>query len=407
MNVEKVRKDFPWLQHKDDGTPRIYFDNASTTHKPQAVIDEVVDFYTQYNATTHRGVYADAEQATTLYEQVRKDVARFIGVFDSAEVVFTRGTTESINLVAATWGMQNISVGDEVVITELEHHANLVPWQRLCARTGATLKYIPVNHDGTLRYDVLSYVITPRTKLVAVSHSSNVLGVVNDIDLVVKIAKSVGARVLLDAAQTAPRKKLDLQKLGVDFAAFSGHKMMGPTGVGVLYVSKELHETLPPYQVGGGMVYEVDFDSVSWLPMPHRLEAGTPAIAQVIGLGAAIKYLQNNIDFASLERHETKLVTTLLDGIATIDGIVALGSEQELRKSGHLVSFLVEDIHPHDVAAYLSEKGICVRAGHHCAQPLAKRLKVEASVRASFYCYNTVQEVDQLLSCLRTIRTAF
>jgi len=399
---KKIRADFPVLSKKINNHQLVYLDNASTTQKPQQIIDAISNFYADHNANTGRGVYTLGEQATTLYEQARANVAHFINARTAQEVVFTSGTTESINLVAATWAKQNIGVGDEILISELEHHANLLPWQRVARENNATLKFIPVNADGTLDLNVLSQLLTHRTKLVAVSHISNALGTHNDVATIIKAAHAVGAKVLVDAAQSAPHQIIDVQKLGCDFLAFSGHKMFGPTGIGVLYVAQAVHAAMPPYQLGGGMVYEAGYQTATWLPMPHRLEAGTPPIAQAIGLAAALDYLRA-LDFEQLRVHEAALTAQLIEGLARMPHITVLGPQEQLKEKGHLVSFKVDSMHPHDVASYLDQFGVCVRAGHHCAQPLANKLGIDASVRVSFYAYNTAKEVDLLLQLLRVL----
>lgn len=396
--MNNIRNDFPILKIKELKKPLIYFDNAATTHKPQAVIDAVSNFYAEQNANIGRGIYSLAEHATSLYEQARTAVARYIGA-QSQEIVFTRGTTESINLVAQTWGKEFIHAGEEILITELEHHSNLLPWQRLAKENNALLKYIPVDECGRLRMDLLDALLSPRTRLVAVAHVSNSLGTRNDIMTIIHKAHSVGARVLIDAAQSIPHERIDVRDLNCDFLTFSGHKMLAPTGIGVLYIKKELHEKFPVYQLGGGMVYEAGLYDATFLKVPHKLEAGTPAIAQAIGLHAAIEYL-SHLSFDQIREHEAHLCKVLIDGLLTLKNIKILGPLEQLKENGHLVSFIVEDKHPHDVAAYLDHYGICVRAGHHCAQPLAKRLGIDASVRVSFYIYNTIQEVELLLQAL-------
>ena len=401
--MNNLRKDFPILEKKIHGKPLVYFDNAATTHKPQAVIDAIVEFYTEHNANIGRSIHTLGEEATQMYEDARTKVAHFINARSSAEVVFTGGATESINIVAATWAEKHVQAGDEIVVSELEHHANLLPWQRVAQKNGAKLVFIPVNFDGTLQLDRLSHVLSEKTKLVAITHSSNALGTHNDISVIVAQAHAVGAKVLVDAAQSAPHQAIDVQQLGCDFLAFSAHKMMGPTGIGVLYVAQSLHDQLVPYRLGGGMVYEADYHTARWLPMPQLLEAGTLFTAQAIGLAAAIDYLQKKVEFTALQKHESALCARLIDGLVSLPQITILGPVEQLKKTGHLVSFLVDGIHPHDVAAYLDQHGICVRAGHHCAQPLAKKLGVDASVRASFYCYNTLDEVDFLVDVLRQL----
>lgn len=316
-SINELRKDFPILKRIINNNPLIYFDNAATTQKPQSVIDALVDFYTQYNANIHRGVHTFGEQATQMYEEARSKVAQYINA-EPDEIIFTRGTTESINLIATAWGEQHITRGDEIVITELEHHSNLLPWQQLAHKKNAKLNYIPVHDDGTLNMASLPELITAKTKLVAVSHVSNALGTHNDIASIIRAAHAVGAYVLIDAAQSVPHQKINVKSLNCDFLAFSGHKMLGPTGIGVLYIKKKLHDHIPPYQFGGGMVFEVDFHKASWLRAPHKFEAGTPAIAQAIGLGAAIDYLHNYVDFTLLQAHEAKLCTRLIDGLSHI-----------------------------------------------------------------------------------------
>jgi cysteine desulfurase/selenocysteine lyase len=401
--MKKIQNDFPILSTKINGKPLIYFDNAATSQKPQAVIDALTAFYTQSNANVHRGVYTLAENATQMYENARATIARWINA-DPSEIIFTRGTTESINLVASTWGSCIVEEDDSIVITELEHHSNMVPWQLLAYKNDAELKYIPVHADGTLDISKLSKIITKRTKFVSVSHVSNALGVHNPIKEIIDRAHQVGAYILIDAAQSAAHQPIDVKKMDCDFLAFSGHKILGPTGIGVLYIKKEIAELMPPYQLGGGMVNEVDFQETSWRSTPHKFEAGTPAIAQAVGLAAAVNYLQNKIDWASLRAHEAALCTRAIQGLSAIKRVRLLGPLDELQKVGHIVTFTVEGMHPHDVAAYLDQFGICVRAGHHCAQPLAKKLGIDASVRVSFYCYNTLEEVEIFLKAMNDLQ---
>lgn len=401
--MKRIRNDFPILKKQSHGKPLIYLDSAATTQKPQQVLDAIMRFYTEHNANIHRGVYALTEQATALYEAARGRVARFINA-QTHEVIFTRSTTESINMVAATWAKQHVSEGDEILVSELEHHSNLLPWQALARERGAKLTFIPVNADGTLKMELLPTLITRTTKLVAVSQVSNALGTHNDVARIIAAAHAVGAKVLIDAAQSAPHQKIDVASMQCDFLAFSGHKMFGPTGIGVLYVASALHDQMPPYQYGGGMVYQADFAASIFLKVPHRMEAGTPAIAQAIGLAVAIDYLETHINFAELQKHEAQLCARLIDGLGAIPKIRILGPLEQLKEQGHLVSFVVEGMHAHDVAAYLDTQGICVRAGHQCAQPLATRLGIQSAVRVSFYAYNTLEEVDALLAALEKIK---
>jgi cysteine desulfurase / selenocysteine lyase len=401
-NFKKLRADFPILKQEINGYPLIAFDNASTSHKPQSVIDAVVQFYTTTNANTYRGIHVFAEKATQQYEDARKKVAQFIGA-DQNEIIFTRGCTSGINFIAATWADINVQAGDEIVVTELEHHSNLLPWQRLAQKKGAILKCIPVLPDGTLDLSQLDSIITNKTKMVAVIHVSNAIGTHVDIAPIIQRAHAVGARILIDAAQSVPHRKINVHELDCDFLVFSGHKLLGPTGIGVLYIKKELHDEIEPYEVGGGMVKDVDCTDATWAPAPQKFEAGTPPIAQAIGLGAAVDYVGKHINFDDLIAYEAQLCTQLIDGLSAIEGIKILGPIAELKEKGHLVSFLVENYHSHDVAAFLDKRGIFVRAGHHCAQPFAKKLGYDASVRVSFYFYNTPEEVDALIAAIRDL----
>lgn len=395
-------KDFPILKQTINGHPLAYLDNASTSQKPQQMIDAVSHFYATAYANTHRGVYLLAEEATRKLEEVRASVAVWIGAQDPREIVFTHGTTESINLVAASWARHHCKVGDEILVSELEHHANLLPWQRVAKETGAHLRFIPVRADGTLDLDHVDQLITKQTKLVAVTHVSNAVGTTVDIKKIIAHARAVGAKVLIDAAQSVPHQRINVIELDCDFLVFSPHKMLGPTGVGILYVHKRVHDEMIAYQLGGGIVYESTYESATFLPMPHLLEAGTPPIAQIIGFGAALNYL-SQIDFAALAAHEAALTTQLIDGLEKLPGIRILGPLEELKTRGHMVSFVVENMHAHDVAAYLDTYGIAVRAGHHCAQPFARKLGYDASIRVSFYLYNTSQEVERCLGALRKL----
>ena len=401
-NFKKLRADFPILAEKVNGHPLIACDNASTTHKPQAVIDALVQFYTTTNANIYRGIHLFAEQTTKAFEEARHKVASFIGALPE-EIVFTKGCTSGINFVVATWGQEHIQAGDEIVVTELEHHANLLPWQRIAHKKGAVLKFIPIFSDGSLDLSSLNSIITHKTKMVSVIYISNAIGTRVDIAAIIARAKEVGACTLIDAAQSVPHQKINVHELGCDFLVFSGHKLLGPTGIGVLYIKKELHAQLEPYEVGGGMVEDVDCHNATWAPAPQKFEAGTPPIAQAIGLGAAINYLQTHVNFDELAIHEAQLCTRLIDGLSSIGGIKILGPISELKQNGHMVSFLVENFHSHDVAAFLDSRGISVRAGHHCAQPFAKKLGYDASVRVSFYFYNTLEEVDSIIAAMRDL----
>ena len=392
LNVEKIRRDFPIFKNNPD---LIFLDNASTTQKPQQVIDTLTHYYENYNSNIHRGIYTIAEKATAAYEETRDKVAAFIGTEDRQSIVFTRGTTESINLVASSWG-QNLKPGDEVLITEMEHHSNIIPWQLICEKTGASLKYIPISEDGTLDLSNSGRYFTEKTKIVCVIHQSNVFGTINPIAEIVKMAHDVGALVLVDSAQSVPHHSVDVSKLGCDFFAFSGHKMMGPTGVGVLYARQEILKEMNPFMGGGEMIREVSMEKSTWNDIPWKFEAGTPNIAQVIGLGAAIDYL-NEIGLQSIFDYEKKLLGYGQEKLQKIPGLTIYGTS---KNKGAVISFNITNIHPHDVAHILDTSGIAIRAGHHCAQPIMKRLSVPATNRASFYLYNTFEEIDSLIEGL-------
>ncbi len=401
--VDSIRKDFPFLQKKD-ATTYIYFDNAATTQKPQQVIEAISNFYAYNTSNVFRSMYLKAEQITSFYEQARSNIASFIGA-DSSETIFTSGTTEGINFVASTYGTQFLKAGDEIIISQMEHHANFLPWQQLSQRTGIILSIIPITVEGLLDMKAYETMLSSKTKLVAIAHSSNVLGTTNDVALITRLAHSVGARVLIDAAQSAPHMPLNLHDIGVDFAVFSGHKMLGPTGIGVLYIKKELHELVNPYQFGGGMVSEVCREHSCWALAPHKFEAGTPPIVQAIGLSSAIDYLREKVNFNFLRQHETALVSRAIEGLQSIPGIRILGPIDQLKERGHLISFVVDKLHAHDVAAFLDAKDIsvAVRAGQQCAQPLHALLGLPASIRISFYCYNTLEEVDSFIDKMKLL----
>ena len=392
LNVEKIRADFPIFKNNPD---LIFLDNASTTQKPQQVIDTLTHYYENYNSNIHRGIYTIAEKATAAYEETRDKVAAFIGTEDRQSIVFTRGTTESINLVASSWG-QNLKPGDEVLITEMEHHSNIIPWQLICEKTGASLKYIPISEDGTLDLSNTGTYFTEKTKIVCVIHQSNVFGTINPIAEIVKMAHDVGALVIVDGAQSVPHHKVNVSQLGCDFFAFSGHKMMGPTGVGVLYTKPALLEEMNPFMGGGEMIREVSMEKSTWNDIPWKFEAGTPNIAQVIGMGAAIDYI-NEIGLQSIADYEKELLSYTKEKLQNIPGLSIYGKAKE---KGAVISFNIGKIHPHDVAHILDTSGIAIRAGHHCAQPIMKRLSVPATNRASFYLYNTFEEIDSLIEGL-------
>ena len=399
MNVETIRGDFPIFQNNPD---LIFLDNASTTQKPKEVLDTLTHYYENYNSNIHRGIYTIAEKATAAYEESRDKVVAFIGAKDRSSIVFTRGTTESINLVANSWG-QNLKSGDEVLITEMEHHSNIVPWQLICEKTGASLKYIPINKDGTLDVSNPEKYYTEKTKIVCVIHQSNVFGTVNPIQDIVQLAHDVGALVLVDGAQSVPHHKVDVSSLDCDFFAFSGHKMMGPTGVGVLYARPELLEKMNPFMGGGEMIREVTLEKSTWNDIPWKFEAGTPNIAQVIGLGAAIDYL-DKIGMETIANYEKELQNYANEKLQAIPGLTIYGTAKD---KGAVISFNLDNIHPHDVAHILDTSGIAIRAGHHCAQPIMKYLNIPATNRASFYIYNTFAEIDRLYDGLIKINAMF
>lgn len=406
MDINKLREDFPILKEKINNYNLVYFDNAATSQKPKQVIDATIEFYTKYNSNIHRSANAFGERATIAFEDARVKIAKFINA-GQEEIIFTSGTTESINFVASTWALDNLKPEDEIVISELEHHSNMVPWQQVAIKTGAKIKLIPVGIDFELDLSDLDNIITKKTKIVAITHASNVLGVHINLKPIIRRAKHMGAKVLVDAAQSVPHQKIDVKALDCDFMAFSGHKMLAPTGIGILFIKKEVQDQVKPYQFGGGMVFEVNYDTASWHKNRQKYEAGTQPIAQAIGFGAAIDYFNKKIDMEKLTQHEASLCRRAIDGLQVIGGIKILGPIDKLKESGHLISFVVEGIHAHDVAAYLSDFGICVRAGHNCAQPLAKKIGIEAAVRISFYFYNTEGEVDYFLSKMGEIRDNF
>lgn len=401
--METYRNDFPFF----GAHPSLaYLDSATTSQKPFSVIRAMNDFYAYENASLYRGMYGLAEKATQRYEDIRTHCAQFIGA-QPQEILFTKGATESINLVAHAWGIGHIGVGDEIVISEIEHHANILPWQQLARTRGAHLRWLAYDPIGLLALDKLDDVITARTRLVAVSAYSNVVGgfpqgYQEALSRIIERAHAVGSRVMVDAAQLMPHKHVDVAKLGCDFMVFSGHKMLGPQGVGVLYSKRELHNELEPYQLGGGMVADVGYEQARWRPFPYLFEAGTQAVAQVIGFGAALAYLRDRVDFDKLYEHEAALCQHLLDGLASIPRVHLLRPRYP-GQADHLVSFIVEGMHPHDVAAYLDAHNIYVRAGNQCAQVLHKRLGLAGSVRASFYLYTTHQEIDKVLQALAAL----
>jgi cysteine desulfurase/selenocysteine lyase len=402
--VAAIRRDFPILDRQVQGKPLVYLDNAATSQKPEAVLQTLDDYYRRYNANVHRGVHTLSEEATAAYERARLQVARFINAASEKEVIFTRGTTEGINLVAQSWGRANLRAGDEVLITEMEHHSNIVPWQILAEQLGFTLRYIPVTDAGLLDLSQLDSLLTERTKLLSFVHASNVLGTINPVQELVAAARGVGAKVLVDGAQSVPHMPVDVRALDVDFLAFSSHKMCGPTGMGVLYAKRALLEAMPPWMGGGDMIREVKMTGSKWNTLPYKFEAGTPSIAEAIGLGAAVEYLRG-IGMEWVAAHERELVAYAYARLSQLEGVRILGPGPEAR--GGLIAFTLGDIHPHDLAAILDAEGVAVRAGHHCAQPIHDRLGIVASARASMYLYNTPAEIDRLAEALEKATTIF
>ncbi|MGH2747001.1 MAG: cysteine desulfurase [Actinomycetota bacterium] len=398
LDAEAIRKDFPIFDVPVHGDKRlVYLNSAATSQKPRQVIDRLVRFYETENANPSRGIDELSVRAETAYERARDACARFVGAPSSRTIVFTRGATESINLVRYSWGRANVRSGDEVLVTEMEHHSNLVPWQLLCEETGATLRALPIDDDGRLRMDLLGEYLTDRTKLVAVTLMSNVLGTINPIEAICSAAHLVGALVLVDAAQAAPHVPFSVQELDCDFLAFSGHKMLGPTGSGGLYAREHLLEEMPPFHGGGEMIREVWIDRATWNEIPYKFEAGTMNIAQQVGLGAAIEYLEN-LGMANVREHEIAMTKYALERIA--DAGATIYGPMDPTDRGGVVAFNLEDVHPHDMATIIDQEGVAIRAGHHCAQPLMRRYDVAAMARASLYIYNTTEDVDVLVDAL-------
>jgi cysteine desulfurase/selenocysteine lyase len=402
-DVEEIRHDFPILERRIGERRLVYLDNAATSQKPRHVIQTLTDYYENHNANIHRGVHRLAEEATAAYEEARRKMARFLGVPDVRGLIFTRGTTEAINLVAHAWGRKFLREGDEVVLTEAEHHSNLVPWQLAAQATGAKLRFVPILEDGTLDMEAAERLIGPATKLVGCIHASNVLATINPVERLAELAHAYGALMVVDGAQSAPHLPVDVGELGCDFFACSGHKMLGPTGVGVLWGRTEVLEEMDPFLGGGEMIREVHLDHSTWNDLPYRFEAGTMNVAQAVGLGAAVDYL-DSLGMHSVREHERRLGEHAYRRLSEIEGITLYGPESA--RTG-LVSFTLPDVHPHDLSQLLDEEGIAIRSGHHCAQPLMRRLGVAATARASFYVYNTEEEVDALVEALGRAREFF
>ncbi|WEG13766.1 cysteine desulfurase [Pullulanibacillus sp. KACC 23026] len=402
LDIKAIREQFPILDQDVNGHRLVYLDSAATSQKPITVIEALDDYYRRYNSNVHRGVHTLGTRATDAYEGAREKVRRFIGAEQSQEIIFTRGTTASLNLVAQSYGGDNLQPGDEIVLTEVEHHANLIPWQQIAKRTGAKLIYIPLQEDGTVTVEAVRQTVTSKTKILAIAHISNVLGSINPIKEFAAIAHENQAVIVVDGAQSAPHLKIDVQDLDVDFYAFSGHKMCGPTGIGVLYGKKALLEKMEPVETGGEMIDFVGLYDSTWKELPWKFEAGTPIIAGAIGLAKAIEFLEG-VGLEAIHDHESRLAQYALEALSTIKGLTIYGPKN---RSG-VVTFNVDDVHPHDLSTVLDAEGIAIRAGHHCAQPLMKWLDVSATARASFYLYNDKEEIDRLVDGVQKAKEYF
>ena len=403
FNVTRIREDFPILKETVNGKPLVYLDNAATSQKPQAVIDALVNYYMTENSNVHRGVHTLSQKATDAYEGAREKVRQFINAEHDKEIIFVRGTTEGINLVAQTYGRTHIGAGDEIIVTAMEHHSNIVPWQMLCEEKGAHLKVIPINDDGELLLDEYEKLLSPRTKLVSIVHQSNALGTINPVEQVIELAHSRGIPVLLDGAQAVAHVPIDVTRLGCDFYAFSGHKLYGPTGVGVLYGRAELLDAMPPYQGGGEMIRSVSFEKTLYNVIPNKFEAGTQNIAGSIGLGVAIDYV-NSVGMNNIAAYENELLAYGTERLSEIEPVRLIGTA---RHKGSILSFVMDTAHPHDVGTILDAEGIAVRTGHHCAQPLMDRYGVPATIRASLAFYNTKEEIDTLVKGIDRVIEVF
>jgi len=403
FTVEKVRRDFPILSISVHGKPLVYLDNAASAQKPNLVIDTIKKYYLTENSNVHRGVHYLSELATKKYESARATVQKFLNAESEREIIFVRGATEAINLVAATYGRKNVHAGDEVLITELEHHSNIVPWQMLCEEKGAKLRVAPINDDGEVVLEEFARLLSGKTKIAAISHISNALGTVNPVKQMIEMAHQRGVPVLVDGAQAVPHKRIDVHDLDADFYAFSSHKVFGPTGLGVLYGKADLLESMPPYQGGGDMIKSVTFEKTIFNDIPHKYEAGTPHIAGAIGLAAAIDYV-NQFDWNCVQEYEKSLIQFATEALGTINGLKIIGTAKE--KMG-VISFVLEGIHPHDIGTILDQEGIAIRTGHHCAQPVMNRFGIPATARASFAFYNTIEEIDVLVRGVKKVKEVF
>lgn len=396
FSIEEIRAQFPILERSVNGKKLVYFDNGATSQKPQSVIDEINKYYTFENANIHRGVHFLSQEATTKYEQARETIQHYIHAKESCEVILTKGTTDSINLVASSFG-ETLQKGDEILISYMEHHSNIVPWQMLCERKGLTLKVIPIHDNGELNLEEFEKLLTEKTKLLSITHVSNTLGTINPVNYLVAKAHAVGAKVLLDGAQSIQHFPINVQELNCDFFAFSGHKVFGPTGVGVLYGKKEILENLPPYQGGGDMISKVTFEKTTYNDLPHKFEAGTPHISGGIALGKAFEFM-NSLNSEAVMSHEHALLTYAEEKLIQIDGLKIIGTAEN---KASVVSFVIDGIHPFDVGTLLDKQGIAVRTGHHCTQPLMDFFQIPGTIRASFAMYNTFEEIDLFISALK------
>jgi cysteine desulfurase / selenocysteine lyase len=405
LDAERLRREFPILTEEINGHPLVYLDNAATTQKPLAVLDAMDRYYRSANSNVHRGIHELSNRATEAYEDGRASVARFLGIEDPAELIWTRGTTEAINLVAWTWGSANLQPGDEIVLSVLEHHSNLVPWQLLAGRTGARLRFIPLDDEQRLDLGSLDTIIGERTRLVSIGHVSNAVGTINPVREIGRRAHEVGAVMMVDGAQSAPHLPVDVAELECDFFAFSGHKMCGPTGIGGLWGRRALLEKMPPFHGGGDMIEHVELERCTYAPLPQRFEAGTPNIAGVVGMGAAVEFLES-VGREAILAHERALLAYAVERLTEVPDMRIFGPRALEERSG-VVSFTLADVHPHDLATILDADGVAIRAGHHCAQPLMRHLGVGATTRASFYLYNTHSDVDRLVDALHHARSLF
>jgi len=403
FDVDKIRADFPVLQRQVHGHPLVYLDNAATSHKPVQVIETLDHYYREYNSNIHRGVHTLSEQATTAYEGARGKIRKFINASSDKEIILTRGTTESINLVAQSWGRSTLKAGDEIIVSQMEHHSNIVPWQLLCEQTGAVLKVVPFNDAGELLFDEYEKLLGPRTRLVAMVHISNALGTINPVKQIIDLAHKHNAKVLIDGAQSIPHTAIDVQALDCDFFCFSGHKLFGPTGTGVLYGKRALLEAMPPWQGGGDMIRTVTFEKSTWNDLPYKFEAGTPHIAGMIGLGAAIDYV-SAIGMDAIRSYETGLLDYATEAASTIKGLRLIGTAKQ---KASILSFVMDKIHPHDLGTILDHHGVAIRTGHHCAMPVMDRFAIPATARASFAMYNTRQEVDKFIQAVLAAQKVF